>query len=254
MAGFFDGVAADRGPLWRRCDNMERDDTVKQRSQVRLALLGLMAVAAVSAANAEPYPSGMIRIIVPSAAGTPPSIMARLVANALSESEGWRVIVEDKPGAIGAIGLAEVLKQPADGYTIAAIALPTSAAPALLPNMSFRLDTDFAPVIKLASAVTGPARLPALPDVPTVAEAGFPDLIIQDWFGLLVKSGTPNEIVVRLNAAVNKALAKPQLRDAITRMAAEPAGGTPAEFGQFLNAQIAHWGKVVKESGIKMQP
>jgi tripartite-type tricarboxylate transporter receptor subunit TctC len=70
---------------------------------------------------------------------------------------------------------------------------------------------------------------------------------------LLVKSGTPNEIVVRLNEAVNKALAKPQLRDAITRMAAEPAGGTPAAFGQFLNAQIAHWGTVVKESGVKMQ-
>src|SRR3981189_3223796 len=108
-----------------------REDTVKQRSQVRLALLALTAVAAVSAAKAEPYPSGMIRIIVPSAAGTPPSIMARVVANALSESEGWRVIVEDKPGAIAAVGLAEVLKQPADGETIAAIALPTSAAPPL---------------------------------------------------------------------------------------------------------------------------
>src|SRR5215204_4328289 len=56
-----------------------------------------------------------------------------------------------------------------------------------------------------ALAVTGPARLPALPDVPTVGEAGFPDLIIQDWFGFLVKTGTSDEIVVRLNAAINKA-------------------------------------------------
>jgi tripartite-type tricarboxylate transporter receptor subunit TctC len=102
-----------------------------------------------------------------------------------------------------------------------------------------------------ALAVTAPARLAALKDVPTVAEAGFPDLIIQDWFGLLVKSGTPNEIVVRLNERFNKALAKPRLREAIEKMTAEPAGGTPAEFGQFLSAQIVHWGSVIKESGIK---
>jgi tripartite-type tricarboxylate transporter receptor subunit TctC len=103
-----------------------------------------------------------------------------------------------------------------------------------------------------ALAVTGPARLPALPDVPTVGEAGFPDLIIQDWFGILVKTGTPNDIVVRLNGVMNKALAQPKVREAIVKMAAEPAGGTPAEFGTFLTAQIAHWEKVVKEAGIKM--
>ena len=58
-----------------------------------------------------------------------------------------------------------------------------------------------------ALAVTAPTRMPALNDVPTVGEAGFPDLIIQDWFGFLVKTGTPDEIVVRLNEAINKALA-----------------------------------------------
>jgi tripartite-type tricarboxylate transporter receptor subunit TctC len=302
------------------------------------------------AAKAQTYPSGNIRMIVPSPAGTPPDIMGRIVANALGESEGWRVIVENKVGAIQTIGLAEALKQPADGYTLASIALPASAAPALMPNVSFRLDADFAPVIKLASAyhilvvtpslpakslpefvallksqpdkmtfssggfgtpahlagemfklqtgvrathvpyqglskaiadlmngtnqyqfitplpvmeliaagklralaVTGPARLPALPDVPTVGEAGFPDLIIQDWFGILVKTGTPNDIVVRLNGVMNKALAQPKVREAILKMAAETAGGTPAEFGTFLTAQIAHWEKVVKEAGIKM--
>ncbi len=67
-----------------------------------------------------------------------------------------------------------------------------------------------------------------------------------------MKAGTPNEIVVRLNEAINKALAKPRVREAIEKMAAEPAGGTPAEFGSFLNTQLAHWSRVVKESGIKM--
>jgi tripartite-type tricarboxylate transporter receptor subunit TctC len=313
-----------------------------------LALLVLLVPGSLGAA--EPYPSGMIRIISATAAGTPPDIMCRIIANELAESEGWRIVVENKPGAIQTLGAAEVLKQPADGYSILSIALPASAAPALLPNVGFSFDTDFAPVIKLASAyhvlvvnpsvpasslpelvallkrqpdkltfssggfgtpahlagelfklqtgvrathvpygalpraigdllngtnhyqfisplpvvdlisagklralaVTAPSRLPVLSDVPTVGEAGFPDLIIQDWFGFLVKAGTPNEIVVRLNEAINKALAKPRVREAIEKMAAEPAGGTPAEFGNFLNAQLARWSRVVKESGIKM--
>jgi tripartite-type tricarboxylate transporter receptor subunit TctC len=103
-----------------------------------------------------------------------------------------------------------------------------------------------------AIAVTGPARLPMLKDVPTVGEAGFPNLIIQDWFGILAKTGTSPQIVTRLNEAMNKALAKPRVREAIAKMAAEPVGGTPAEFGKFLSSELAHWAKVVKESGIKM--
>jgi tripartite-type tricarboxylate transporter receptor subunit TctC len=58
-------------------------------------------------------------------------------------------------------------------------------------------------------AVSGPARLPALKDIPAVGEAGYPDLIIQDWFGILVKTGTPNDIVTRLNQAINKIWNRP---------------------------------------------
>src|SRR5262245_12068540 len=303
---------------------------------LRFSRKGLMLVVALagltSSAAAQTYPSGMIRMVVPSPAGTPPDIMGRIIANELSESENWRVIVENKAGAIQTIGLADVLKQPVDGLTLASIALPASAAPALMPNLNFRLDSDFAPVIKLASAyhilvvthslpakslaefvallksqpdkmtfssggfgtpahlagemfklqtgvrathvpyqgltkaiadlmngtnqyqfitplpvmelvaagklralaVTGPTRFAALPDVPTVVEAGYPGLLIQDWFGILVKTGTPDAVVTRLNEAMNKALAKPRVREAIGKMAAEPAGGTPAEFGKFL--------------------
>jgi tripartite-type tricarboxylate transporter receptor subunit TctC len=70
-----------------------------------------------------------------------------------------------------------------------------------------------------ALAVTGPSRLPALKDVPTVGEAGFPDLIIQDWFGVLVRSGTANDIVLRLNEALAEALAKSRARVAIEKLA-----------------------------------
>ena len=324
---------------------------LKLLGSCRPAIAALLAMSAtVGPVEGQTYPSSMIRLIVPGPAGTPPDIMARIVANELGESEGWRVLVENKPGAITTIGLTEVLKQPADGLTLASVALSASAAPALLPNLNFRVEADFVPVIKLASAhhilvvtpsvpakslpefvallksrpntmtfssggfgvpahlagemfklqtgvqathvpyqglakaipdlmngtnqfqfitpmpvlqliaegklralaVTGPSRFPALKDVPTVGEAGFPDLIIQDWFGILVKTGTPNDIVSRLNAAMNKLLAKPRVREAIEKMAAEPAGGTPEEFGQFFRAQLAHWGKVVKDSGIKM--
>jgi tripartite-type tricarboxylate transporter receptor subunit TctC len=103
-----------------------------------------------------------------------------------------------------------------------------------------------------ALAVTGPHRMAALPDVPTVAEAGFPNLIIQDWFGVMVRRGTPDEIVTKLNAAINAALAAPEVRAAITKLSAEPAGGTSAAFGTHVAGQVAHWAKVVKDSGMAM--
>jgi tripartite-type tricarboxylate transporter receptor subunit TctC len=317
--------------------------------QLPLLALGLSTLA--SPAVAEPYPSKLIRIVVHASAGTRPDIITRIVANELGQSEGWLTVVENKPGAFGTIAAPEVLKQPADGYTVFAISLPLSAAPALLHNISYRLDADFAPVIKLttshnvlvvnpsvpakslpelvallksqpdkltfssggfgspahltgelfklqtgvrvahvpyrtlpqaisdlingtnqyqfittlpvldliaagklrALAVTAPTRIQALPDVPTVVELGFPELVVQDWVGFLVKSETPNDIVVRLNEATNKALAKPSVREALTKIAAEPAGSSSAEFGAFVNAQIQHWGKVVKDSGVKMR-
>jgi tripartite-type tricarboxylate transporter receptor subunit TctC len=152
-----------------------------------LSLLALV-VSTSGSPGAEPYPSSMIRITSATAAGTPPDIVCRIIANELAESEGWRVLVENKPGAIQTIGAAEVLKQPADGYSILSIALPASAAPALLPNVGFSLDTDFVPVIKLATAyhvlVVNPSvpanSLPELvtllkrqPDTLTFSSGGF---------------------------------------------------------------------------------
>ena len=103
-----------------------------------------------------------------------------------------------------------------------------------------------------ALAVTGPKRIAALAEVPTIAEQGFPNLVVEDWVGFAVKSGTPNEAVSRLNAAINKALSKPKVREAFARVGAEPAGGTPAAYGDLVKSQVAHWAKVVKDSGIKM--
>jgi tripartite-type tricarboxylate transporter receptor subunit TctC len=103
-----------------------------------------------------------------------------------------------------------------------------------------------------ALAVTAPKRIAALPDVPTVIEAGFPQLVVQDWVGLLVRSDTPDGIIVERNAAINKSLGKPGIREAFEKLGAEPAQGSAAEFRQFIGSQITYWSKVVKESGMKM--
>src|SRR5262245_7314286 len=248
------------------------------------------------------FPTGTIRIVSPFSASTPPDIISRIIATELSSSEGWRVIVENRPGGVTTIAAGDVLKHPADGHSIYAMTVPSVAAPALVPNIPYRFDTDFDPLIKAsvsynvlvvnpsvpartvaelvsllksqpdkltfssggfgtpahligemfkvqtgvraahvpyqqfpqaiadllngtnqymfittlpvvdlvatgklrALAVTAPKRVAALQDVPTVVEQGFPNLIAEDWVGFTVKSGTPNDIIIKLNEAMNR--------------------------------------------------
>jgi tripartite-type tricarboxylate transporter receptor subunit TctC len=102
--------------------------------------------------EAQIFPSNPIRIVVPTAPSTPPDIISRVIATELANSEGWKVIVENRPGAVMTIAGSDVLKQPADGTSIYAMSVPVTAAPAFLPNMPFQLERDFTPVIKIATS------------------------------------------------------------------------------------------------------
>ncbi len=103
-----------------------------------------------------------------------------------------------------------------------------------------------------ALAVTGPRRLPGLPDVPTVAEAGFPDLEFGSWNGLHVAAGTPKPVIAKINAAVAKARELPDIRQRMMDFGFTPEGGTPQEFGEFVKRDLAFWARIVKETGVKV--
>jgi tripartite-type tricarboxylate transporter receptor subunit TctC len=321
------------------------------RTSLSIAALAMLAFPATRAAAQASFPTGTVRLVVPFSASTPPDIVSRVVAKGLTEGEGWRVIVENRPGGITTIAAADVLSQLADGHSLYAMSTPSVAAPSLVPNIGFNLDEDFEPVVKAtvsynvlvvnpsvpaktvaelvallknqpdkhtfssggfgtpahligeqfklqtatraqhvpyaqfpqaigdllngtntfmfitmlpvvdlirtgklrALAVTGSKRVAILPDVPTIVEAGYPSLVVEDWTGFAVKRGTPKETVVRLNGAVNKALQKPSVQEALAKIGAEPAGGTSDEFGRLVSDQIAHWKKIVAEADMKVQ-
>ena len=103
-----------------------------------------------------------------------------------------------------------------------------------------------------ALAVTGPKRVAVLPDVPTLAEAGYPKLTSADWSGMLVKAGTPADVVARLNGAINKAVKSDKVRTALAKLGVDPGGGSPEAFGSMMHDEIARWGAIVREANIKI--
>ena len=103
-----------------------------------------------------------------------------------------------------------------------------------------------------ALATTGPQRAPALPDVPTVSEAGLPGYDSTSWNAIYVPAGTPKEIVERLNKELRAILESPETRKYFAEQGAQAGGGTPQELDAFMRAETAKWAKVVKESGAKV--
>ncbi len=316
------------------------------------------ALLPLAAAAQAPWPAKPVRIVVPFAAGGTTDILARALAPELQRAFGQPFVVENKPGAGGNNGAAEVAKAPNDGYTLLMGTVGTHAInPALYPKMPYDHQKDFVPVTLVAGvpnvlvvnpalaqrmgindvaglvkalkanpgrlnmassgngtsihlagelfksltgtfmvhipyrgsgpalidlmggnmdvmfdnlpsamphikagklkalAVTSGQRSGALPDLPTVAEAGGPALKTYEassWFGLLAPAGTPADIVSRVQAETAKALATPALKERLLSQGAIPSGNTPAEFAKFIDAETKKWAPVVKASGAKV--
>lgn len=102
-----------------------------------------------------------------------------------------------------------------------------------------------------ALAVTTAARSPAAPEIPTVAEAGFPGAESTSWTGILVPAATPRPVVARLHGEIVKALKLPEVKDRLKLDGAEPVGSAPQEFAAYLKREIAKWAKVIRQSGAR---
>ena len=102
-------------------------------------------------------------------------------------------------------------------------------------------------------AVTGPARLAVLPDVPTTAEAGLPGVEASVWNGFFVPHGTPRPVIETLNRELLRTFNAPDVREQVAASGSEVIGGSPGQFAGFIRQEIAKWGKVIKDAGIKPQ-
>jgi tripartite-type tricarboxylate transporter receptor subunit TctC len=103
-----------------------------------------------------------------------------------------------------------------------------------------------------ALGVSGAARSPAFPELPTIAEAGVPGYLAPTWTGVIAPAGVPRPIVDKLNAAISKALTSEAFNEKFTKIGDEPAGGTPEEFAATIKADSAKWSDVVQRSGAKL--
>src|SRR3954464_3971320 len=293
--------------------------------------------------HAQTFPAKPIRIVVPLAAGGPGDVLARAVAQKLTENVGQQVVVENRPGANTNIGNEAVAKSPADGYTLLATASTLTINPALYANLTYDAVKSFAPLtliawtplalvlhpslpakavaelaalakakpaqiyygsagsgsvlhlagemfntmarVKLvhvpykgvtnafsdllggqislmfpgapialpqaragklrALATTGEKRAPAAPELPTIAEAGFPGYEVSVWYGLLAPAGTPQATVNRLNSEIVKVVQLPEVRERWAALGAEPLTNTPEQFAEFLKSDLSKWAKVV---------
>jgi tripartite-type tricarboxylate transporter receptor subunit TctC len=104
-----------------------------------------------------------------------------------------------------------------------------------------------------ALAITSPKRWPAAPEVPTIAEAGYPSMTGGSWIGLLAPAKTPDAIVAKLSAEMQKAVDSPEVRAKLIEYGIDPVGGTPGEFDAFMQKDATRWAEVIKKANVRLE-
>jgi len=192
-----------------------------------------------------------------------------LVVNAATKVNSARELValaKEKPVAIGITGLGAIshlgleLFAPAAGVKFQAVPYRGAAA-AVTDVIGGQLDGLFADVPTIiaqvragklrALAATSSQRSEAFPDVPTFGEQGFPDTVANQWAGILAPAHVPLPAITKLNAALNAALDDADIRTKLAQVGVTPSPGTPVDFARYLQDEIARWGKLIREKGIR---
>ena len=317
----------------------------------RLAALALaVALAGIGTASAIDYPTRPVKFVVPYPPGGTTDVLARIIAQWLSEKMGQQFVVENKPGGGNNIGVEYVVNSAPDGYTMLLVNPANGINSTLYKNLPFNFIRDITPVaglvrspnvmevpanfpaktvaefiayckanpgkINMASSgsgtsvhlsgelfkfmtgcqmlhvpykgagpalidlmagqvhvlfdnlpssighikggklralgVTSAEREPSLPDTPTVGDT-VPGYEATAWFGIGMPKGTPRDVIEKVNAEVNRALADPGMQKKLAELGGKPIGGTPEDFGRVIQAETDKWAKVVISSGAKVE-
>ena len=316
----------------------------------RAALATALAAAAVGAQAQDAYPNKPIRLVVPFTPGGVTDSSGRLIADFLGKRLGQQIVVDNKPGASGNIGTAQVVAAAPDGYTLVLAFDGTMVInPHVFAKVPFDTLKDFAPVGRIGSAtlilvahpevpvktlqdvialsktkplaygtsgiggtphiagemlaqrsgakldhvpykgggqamtdvmggtiplvytavagaqghvksgklkaiaVSGARRSSSLPDVPTFIENGIADFVVDSWVGILAPAATPPAVIARLNTELNAVLNDPAVRERLATLGIDPTPGTPEQFRQQMQKDLAAYGPIVKAAGIKLE-
>ena len=313
---------------------------------LRCLPLGLLAFAS----WARAYPDRPIKLVVPWATGGSTDALARAVGQRMSETLGQEVLVENRPGAAGTVGIGQVAKASADGYTLAIIELPHAIAPAVLAKLPYELERDFVPISLIGTSAlvlftnpaqaghgnlaglltearakpgtvvlahsgngslshlagellqqragvkfnlvpyrgSGPAltdlaggivaghfatlasasallsgariqavavaaerRLPLMSQLPTLAEQGVKDMVLEQWWGLVAPVGTPPKAIERIRRELHAALSHPSVSERLRVLSIEKQPTSGEDFARFIRSESTRWQQVAREAGLK---